>query len=125
MEQLLVVLSRWRSHDPESLDEAEILENLFNVLCMMIVRAGRVGEHVAVLSGAAHTAREGAVGPASDPHSQAQVRASRGAEGGCGRVGLVAGGGLPIGHEGAAGRRGVHRQEGAEVPVPRTAGRGV
>ena len=86
VEQLLVVLSRWRSHDPESLDEAEILENLFNVLCMMIVRAGRVGEHVAVLSGAAHTAREGAAGPASDPHSQAQVRASRGAEGGCGRV---------------------------------------
>ncbi|KAK8820429.1 hypothetical protein WA577_006492 [Blastocystis sp. JDR] len=36
VEQLLVVLSRWRSHDPESLDEAEILENLFNVLCMMI-----------------------------------------------------------------------------------------
>ena len=87
VEQLLVVLSRWRSHDPDSLDEAEILENLFNVLCMMIVRVGRVGDVLAVRCSVAHPAREGVAGPAADPHPQAQVRAHGGSEGGFGCVG--------------------------------------
>lgn len=37
LERLLVLLSRWRSRDPESLDESEIVENLFNVLCLLLV----------------------------------------------------------------------------------------
>lgn len=41
IETLLVLVSKWRSHDPDSLDEAEIMENLFNVLCFMIVRLER------------------------------------------------------------------------------------
>ena len=41
VEKLLVLVSKWRSHDPDSLDEAEIMENLFNVLCFMIVRLTR------------------------------------------------------------------------------------
>lgn len=86
VEQLLVILSRWRSHDPESLDEAEILENLFNVLCMMIVCMRCMSDGIAVLRVVTHSAREGAAGLAVDSHSQAQVRTHSRIEGGFGRM---------------------------------------
>ena len=34
---MLVLISHWRSKDPETATEAEIIENLFNVLCLFIV----------------------------------------------------------------------------------------
>ncbi|KAK8805154.1 hypothetical protein WA588_000097, partial [Blastocystis sp. NMH] len=36
VDRLLVLISRWRSKDPETATEAEIVENLFNVLCLFI-----------------------------------------------------------------------------------------
>lgn len=39
IESFVVLLSQWRSHDPESLNESEILENLFNILCLLLVVA--------------------------------------------------------------------------------------
>lgn len=37
VDRVLVLLSRWRSRDPGTSTEGELIENLFNVLCMMIV----------------------------------------------------------------------------------------
>lgn len=74
VEQLLVILSRWRSHDPDSLDEAEILENLFNVLCMMIVCMKHMSDSIAIFGIAAHSTREGAARLTADSHPQTQVR---------------------------------------------------
>ena len=38
LDRFLVLLSRWRSRDPETATERELIENLFNVLCMLLVR---------------------------------------------------------------------------------------
>lgn len=36
LDRFLVLLSRWRSRDPETATERELIENLFNVLCMLL-----------------------------------------------------------------------------------------
>lgn len=37
IEKILVLISRWRNHDPDSLQESEIVENVFNSLCLILV----------------------------------------------------------------------------------------
>lgn len=37
VDQVLVLISRWRSKDPEAAVETEVIENLFNVLCFLLV----------------------------------------------------------------------------------------
>lgn len=36
IDALLVVLARYKNHDPESDDEIEMMENLFNILCALL-----------------------------------------------------------------------------------------
>ncbi len=36
IDALLVVLARYKSHDPKSDDEIEMMENLFNILCALL-----------------------------------------------------------------------------------------
>lgn len=40
MDSLLVVLARYKSYDPQSDDEIEMMENLFNILCALLAEKG-------------------------------------------------------------------------------------
>ena len=68
-----MVLAQWRSRDPETLNESEILENMFNVLCLLLVFLP-VFCDVAIASKPSNSARKGDLGPAADPDSKALLR---------------------------------------------------